>query len=404
MKILMLTPYLPFPDSSGGQIRTQNLLKHLGKKHEITLISLVKNSDENKNIKPLLKYCKKVLTFKRSTSPWTLKNILKTGFSLNPFLIVRNFAPGVKEAVAKELATGNYDLIHAETFYVMPSIPETKLPVILVDQTIEYLVYQHYVNETAPWFLRPLLQIDVEKTKYSERYYWRKADMVVAVSETDRKEMLRLEPSIDVKIVPNGVNLDLFRKKTRWDTKDKVVMQLSNFRWLQNIEAADMLIRKVFPLVKEKIKNAKLWIVGQHIPSSISNLATAGVIIKDFPPEDAESLVDCLQNATVFAATIKGPGGSRLKNLAAMASQLPIVSTQIGVEGLDVKHKEHVLIGNTPVKIAKYIVKLLKSPKLSERLAKKTRKHVEEHFDWKVIADKLSDLYKNQVQTKTNER
>ncbi len=393
MKILMLTPYLPFPDSSGGQIRTQNLLKHLCKEHEITLISLVKDYKENENIKHLLRYCKKVLTFKRSTSPWTLNNILKTGFSLNPFLIVRNFAPGVREAVTTELINGQYDLIHAETFYVMPSIPKTKLPIILVDQTIEYLVYQHYVNETAPWFIRPLLQIDVEKTKYKERYYWRKADMVIAVSETDKKEMMRLEPNIKVNVVQNGVNLDLFKKKTKWDTKDKVVMQLSNFRWLQNIEAAEMLIKKVFPLVKLKIKNAKLWIVGQHIPSSISDIATSGVIIKDFPQEDAQSLVDCLQNASVFAATIKGPGGSRLKNLAAMASQLPIVSTQIGVEGLDVKHKQHVLIGDTPAKIADYIVKIIKTPQLAEKLAKATRKHVEDNFDWKIVASKLSDLY-----------
>ncbi len=389
----MLTPYLPYPDSSGGQIRTQNLLKHLCKKHEITLVSLIKNSEENKNVKHLLKYCKKVLTFRRSATPWTIKNILKTGFSLDPFLIVRNHAPGVKEAIQKELETGEYDLIHAETFYVMPSIPKTNIPIILVDQTIEYLVYQHYVNNTAPWFIRPLLQIDVEKMKYSERFYWRKANMVIAVSETDRKEMLKLEPDIEVNVVQNGVNLDLFRKKTHWDTKEKVVMQLSNFRWLQNIEAAEMLIKKVFPLVKAKIKNAKLWIVGQHVPSSISDLATNGVIIKDFPQDDAESLVDCLQNSSVFAATIKGPGGSRLKNLAAMASQLPIVSTQIGVEGLDVVHKKHVLIGNTPAKIAEYIVKLLNSPKLAERLAKTTRKHVEENFDWRIIALSLDNLY-----------
>lgn len=394
MKILMLTPYLPFPDSSGGQIRTQNLLKHLGKKHQITLISLIKDESENKNIKPLLKYCHKVLTFKRSTNPWTLKNILKTGFSLNPFLIVRNFAPGVREAVEKELKEEKYDLIHAETFYVMPSIPKTDLPVILVDQTIEYLVYQHYVNETAPWFLRPLLQIDVEKTKYWERYYWRKASLVVAVSEADRKEMHKLEPDMRVDIVRNGVNLELFRKKTIWDSKQKVIMQLSNFRWLQNVEAAEMLIKKVFPLVQQRIKDAKVWIVGQHVPQRISDIATRGVMIKDFPPEDAQSLVECLQQASVFASTIKGPGGSRLKNLAAMASQLPIVSTRIGVEGLDVVHKKHVLIANTPSKIAKYIVKLLKSPTLSEKLAKETRKHVESNFDWKIIADGLDKIYK----------
>lgn len=394
MKILMLTPYLPFPDSSGGQIRTQNLLKHLGKKHEITLISLIKDKSENKNIPHLLKYCKKVLTFQRSKNPWTIKNILKTGFSLNPFLIVRNFAPGVKEAVTKELASGNYDLIHAETFYVMPSIPQTNLPIVLVDQTIEYLVYQHYVNETAPWFLRPLLQIDVEKMKHSEKYYWRKATRVIAVSDADKNEMLKLEPHLSVDIVPNGVNLDLFRKKTDWNTNTKSILQISNFKWLQNVEAANVLIHKVFPLVKKKQKNAQLWIVGQHIPQSIVDLQSSDIIVRSVPEDDSKTLVDAWHNASVFASTIKGPGGTRLKNLAAMASQLPIVSTSVGIEGLKVKNNVHVLIGDSYRKLASLIVKVLKFPRLGEKLAKATRKHVEENFDWKIIAQDLDKIYK----------
>lgn len=394
MKILMLTPYLPYPDSSGGQIRTQNLLKHLGKKHEITLISLIKDDGENRNIKPLLKYCHKVLTFKRSRSPWTIKNILKTGFSLNPFLIVRNFAPGVKEAVARELKEGNYDLIHAETFYVMPSIPKTTLPVILVDQTIEYLVYQHYVNETAPWYLRPLLQIDVEKMKYSEKYYWKKATQVIAVSEADKKEMLKLEPGLDIKIVPNGVNLDLFRKKTNWNTKTKSILQISNFKWLQNVEAAYVLINKVFPLVRKKIKGVKLWIVGQHIPISIQKLNGPDILVKNVPEEDVKTLVDAWHDASVFASTIKGPGGTRLKNLAAMASQLPIVSTKVGVEGLMVENKKHVLTGETSQEISDRIVEIINNPELAKKIATTTRQHVEENFDWKIIADGLDKIYK----------
>jgi glycosyltransferase involved in cell wall biosynthesis len=333
------------------------------------------------------------MTFQRSTTPWTLKNILKTGFSFDPFLIVRNFAPGVKEAVTKELETGEYDLVHAETFYVMPSIPKTDLPIILVDQTIEYLVYQHYVNETAPKFLRPLLQIDVEKMKFSERYYWRRATQVVAVSEADKREMLRLEPEIHVEIVPNGVNLDLFRKKTNWNTKDKAVLQISNFKWLQNVEAAHLLIEKVFPLVRQKVKGAKLWIVGQHIPKDILDIKDKDVLIKSVPEDDSKSLVEAWHDATVFASTIKGPGGTRLKNLAAMASQLPIVSTKVGVEGLKVEDKKHVLIGNTPQKMADLIVKVIKSPSLAEKLAVATRKHVEENFDWRIIATSLDNLY-----------
>ena len=383
MKILMLTPYLPYPDSSGGQIRTLNLLKHLHKEHEITLVSLIKDKKENQYKKHLLQYCHKILTFQRSPNPFTLQNIIRTGFTSQPFLIVRNSAPGVKAAVQKELETGHYDIIHAETFYVMPSIPETSIPVVLVDQTIEYLVYQHYVNNTAHKLVRPLLRIDVEKLKKSEKYYWQKANQVVAVSEQDKQEMRKLLPNLDVKIVPNGVNLELFKAKKTWNSKNPTILFVSNFKWLQNKEAAYLLINEVFPIVKKKLPNIKLHVVGQHIPEDILKYNSSSIKVDSLAEDDIDSLVKAWNQDTVFASTIRGPGGTRLKNLAAMASQQPIVSTSVGVQGLGVKNNVHVLTGNTPQKIAELIVKVIKSPKLAEKISRNARAHVEKHYNYK---------------------
>src|SRR5436190_4022197 len=196
MKILMLTPYLPFPLMSGGQTRSYNLIKNLSKKHEITLFSLIKNENEKQYVKELEKFCKKVKVFKRSSSPWTLRNILLTGFGVYPFLVIRNLSPEERKAIEKELAIEKYDLIHAETFYVMPHIPETKVPVLLVEQTIEYLVYKHYVEVQAPFFIRPLFWIDVRKLKYWETFFWKKASKVVAMSNSDKKVMQELVPPL----------------------------------------------------------------------------------------------------------------------------------------------------------------------------------------------------------------
>jgi polysaccharide biosynthesis protein PslH len=393
MKILMLTPYLPYPDSSGGQIRTLNLLKHLHKEHKITLISLIKNKSENKYKKYLLKYCHKILTFQRSSTAFTLKNILRTGFSTQPFLVIRNLVPEVKLAVKKELETGDYDLVHAETFYVMPSIPKTNLPIVLVDQTIEYLVYQHYTQNTAHPLLTPLLSIDVAKMKHAEKLSWQKASQVVAVSRQDRQEMKKLLPKLNVKIVPNGVNLELFKQKKTWHSKTPTILFISNFKWLQNVEAAHILINQVFPLVKKSLPDAKLHIVGQHIPKDVLKLKSSSINIDSLAEDDVNSLVKAYHQADVFASTIKGPGGTRLKNLAAMATKLPIVSTKVGIQGLGAKQGIHVLVGNTPEEISQHIVKLIKSPKLAERLGVNARKHVEKHFDYKNITKKLSSIY-----------
>lgn len=394
MKILMFTPYLPYPDSSGGQIRTQNLLKHLRKKHEITLFSLIKDKKEEQYIPILEKeFCKKVRVFYRPEKPWMLSNILRTGFSANPFLVVRNFSPAAKKAVEQELKTGNYDLIHAETFYAMPHIPKTDLPVVLVDQTIEYKVYDHYVKHTAPFFLRPLLAIDVAKLKYWERYYWRQADKVIAVSQKDRQEMLVVEPSLDVEIVPNGVNLDLFKKKTSWSGRHPVVMFMGNFNWLQNTEAAQLLIDEIFPIIKKEVRDAKLHIVGQHQPESLTKRASRDIIISNLAEDDIQSIVNANYDASVSASPLRGPGGTRLKVLAAMASKLPIVSSEVGVTGLGVRSGREVIIEDNPRAMAHSVIVLLKNPPKARALAENAYDFVKETYDYEKIAEKLSQIY-----------
>src|SRR5688500_10367743 len=138
MKILMLVPFIPNTSMSGGQTRWYNIIKLLSKKHEITLFTSVKDDSEKRFIKELNKYCKKVKVFKRSKSPWTIKNLLLTQFGFYPLVVIRNFSMKERRAIAEELASVKYDLIHAEAFYVMPHIPDTKVPTILVEQTIEY--------------------------------------------------------------------------------------------------------------------------------------------------------------------------------------------------------------------------------------------------------------------------
>lgn len=393
MKILMLTPYLPFPPSSGGQIRSYNLLKHLSRKHDITLFSLIKEEKERKNMKELEKFCKKVKAFRRSKSPWTVRNVLLTGFGKDPFLVIRNLVREEKDAVANELKRESYDLIHAETFYIMPHIPETDVPILLVDQTIEYLVYKHYVDERAPFYFRPLFSIDVAKIKSSEKTYWEKAEKVVAVSEADKKEMLKLSPNLDVRIVPNGVNLDFFKIRNSFSTDKPIILFLANFKWLQNSEAAEILIKEVYPEITKRFSKARLWIVGQHIPENIISLSKQNISIKNLAEDDEKGIQDAYYEANVFVSPLRGPGGTRLKHLAAMASKLPLVTTPVGAEGLGAKDGRDVIIKRRSEDFAKATVELLKNPIKAERLASNARKLVVEKYSWKKMAEQLSKIY-----------
>ncbi len=131
MKILMVSSYLPFPLLSGGNIRLYNLLKLLSKKHKITLICERRPNQTEADVKEVEKICEKVITVERKKQ-WSIKNIVKTGFSLNPFIITGHQSKEMTRAIKNELEKENFDLIHVETFYVMGTLTRKSTPVLLL--------------------------------------------------------------------------------------------------------------------------------------------------------------------------------------------------------------------------------------------------------------------------------
>ncbi len=396
MKILMLVPYLPTITMSGGQTRWYNIIKYLAKKHDITLFSLIKDESEEKFIPELKKYCKKVMVFPRPKKPWTIKNIFLSVFGPFPLLVIRNQSLEERKAIKTELSRSNYDLIHAETFYVMPHLGQTNVPTILVEQTIWHDVYKHYVMHEVPKLLRPFYLQDVYKIKYWEKYYWNKADRLFAVSEEDRDVMQKLVPKKKVGIIPNGVDSNYFaEKKIERRKPPRILYGVTNFEWLQNQEATEILLRKVWPEIKRKYSEVIIWIVGRKIPNWLKQLSK-----KDNKVEVTENIPDArdaYRKASVMVAPIKGSGGTRLKILEAMASGLPVVSTSVGIAGLKLKDKENVFIADTPLDLAEKAFMLLKDERLAERIGKAGRDHVRRYFDWESIVKLHDPIYKELV-------
>ncbi len=393
MKILMLTPYLPYPPSSGGQVRTYNLLKYLSRKNKITLISLYKYEYERKYLKHLQRFCERIYLCKRAEKPWQPKNVLRAIFLDKPFLVVRNFSSEAKETAENLLKREQFDVIHAETFYIMPHLPETKVPVVLVEQTIEYQVYQHFVD-SLPFFLRPVFRLDILKLIRWERYYWRKASLVAAVSESDRQKISRLEPKVKPIIIPNGAGDEMLEIPLKGKSLSQPkLFFIGNFSWLQNVEAANILIKEIYPSLKQEIPNLEVVIAGQYANNKLGRTVSRRLKIVDIRPDDTESVKRLYREATLFIAPIYGPGGTRLKILAAMAAGLPIVSTQVGVEGLALKDGKDVLIANRPGEFKERITGILSNEKLFRKVQKNSYGIVRDKYSWKNIAGKLEQAY-----------
>lgn len=397
MRILMLTPYLPYPPASGGQIRTYNLLKHLSKSHEVHLVCLYKRDEEKQHAAQLNQYCKKVYLCRRPEKPWQIKTILRAIFGKLPFLIVRNYSSEAAKTVKELLSTHTFDVIHAETFYVMPHIPETKIPILLVEQTIEYRVYKHYI-ESRPWFIHHPLRLDTYKLKYWERFYWQKASLVAAVSESDALAISFLAPEVTPVVIPNGAGDDMFEMATRRHEDNTIataphLLFLGNYSWLQNIEASDVLIDAIYPELIRQLPQAKLIIAGQNIPTRYKALMSDTISIVDLMHADTEVVKELYSQSHMFVAPIHGPGGTRLKILAAMASRTPIITTATGAEGLSLVDGESYLRAETAADFVKQIKRLAHDANLHTTLTTNAFKLAKEKYSWESITKDLIRTY-----------
>jgi len=392
MKILMASSYLPYPLHSGGQVRLYNLIKELSKKNEITLICEKRLHQTEDDIKEVEKICKKVITVERKKQ-WSLRNIFKTFITPHSFLITGHTNNQMQEIIEEELRQQKFDLIHVETFYVSQNLPKLiNIPVVLIDHNVEYLVYKKFMNK-APFFIRPLLAIDITKIKNEEISAWKKADKVVAVSSEDKKEMEK--SGINSSIVSNGVNIDKFSFKEKTKRQLKKILFIGDFKWIQNRDSIEFIIKNIWPLINQK-SDFRLWIVGRKIPNSIRKLTDDPNIIFD-EESSKKSAEEIFQEADVLLAPIRVGGGTSYKILESMSCGTPVVTMIMSADAIRAKNGEHLMVGKNTEELAEKTVELLENKNLYEKVAKNGRKLIEEKYAWKNIAKNLEDVYKGVI-------
>jgi glycosyltransferase involved in cell wall biosynthesis len=376
---------------SGGQIRTYNLLKNLKSKHQITLFAYIRKDSERQYVKELEKFCYKVRVFKRRPA-WDLRNILYAGVSSYPFLVSIYRSEKFAHEIKKELEQGSYDLIHAETFYMMPNIPMTNIPTILAEQTIEYDAYLQYTKNSKIWPAKPFMYFDVYKIKRWETHYWRTASRLITMSTEDKKAVQKhLKGPLPIDVVANGVDTEFFAHTDKAKLPaDPTVLFVGTFKWLPNIDAVEFLVEKIWPQIVKLLPNAKLKIVGFSPSPKILSYAKQPSISVNGGVDDIR---DAYATAHVLLAPIRSGKGTRYKILEAMATSTPIVATNLAVEGIGITQGENALTSDDPQTLAKLTVQVLKDKQLQAKLAKNSLALVNRAFNWKTISVELDRVY-----------
>lgn len=402
MKILIISMSFPYPLKSGGKIRVYNLIREISKYHEIYLISLI-YKDEVEYIPELLKFCKQVevVRFEHTCLSKIIRwlRIILCLFTKKPVEVAAKESRSMQKKINEIIINNEFDIIQVEWLQMAHYLPFyliKKIPLILIEHDVSYIPWQRRC-QLEKGILKYISKRECNKIVNYEREITQKFDKIVVVSEIDKDRLLMLHNTYDISIILNGVDTDNIQEKVKREYTNSLLF-IGWMRHHPNSDAMDFFLKQILPLISKVIPDTKLYVVGQHTPKNIVNYASLNqnIIFTGYVKDVKEYLYTC----TIFICPLRIAGGTRLKILEAMAAGIPVVSTSIGAEGLNITHNENILIADTPEEFAKATIKLLRNHKLRERIAHNARIFVEENHQWKKIADDLIEVYEDVIRKK----
>ena len=385
LKIACLTWTIPYPPDTGGKNRSYNLLRYLAQHHEVHLHVPVW---EASTVAPELLDIMASITMHQLNRSFTKKSYRSKVIRGVPAPVAGLHTTQSVAEFQQMIAAEPVDLILVDEAHLAPyAWPLSQMPCILMRQKVDHLYYRDV-------FLRaPFGQ---EKAKalrewFSFRLYenrlWNRFTRGVVVSEIERQTYLKLNPKLDLAVIPNGVDLSHFRVTPLPSNQAPTILLNGTMSYYANVDAAVWFVEKIFPLILHILPQTMLLIVGQNPVDAVQRLARDGQIIVTGSVPDMR---DYLNQSNVVAIPLRIGHGTRLKVLEAMAAGRPVVSTPIGAEGLDAQAGKHLLLADNPTQFAAGVIEILTKPQLAERMAGDARQFVESAYAWPVIGEKLS--------------
>jgi polysaccharide biosynthesis protein PslH len=390
-RILMLTPYLPYPPVSGGRTRTYNLIKHLIRDFEITLVCFGRPEEKSFDISPLRDLCETIV-IDRPSSPTVFRAALLSLTSVRPITMQLYASAEFKATVERLLRERDYGVIHVESFYMLQNLPRNpEPPILLAEPAIEYVAWWRHAKVAQPFYLRPGIALEAAKMYMFEPQTWAEATAVGVMSDTDARIVKAAAPALVTTPTPNGVDTDYYTPGESQRDAD-VAIYMGDYKYFPNTDAVLYFAREILPLIRRERPNFALHLLGKDPTPELVALANdprSGIVI--------QGLVDdtrpYLHGAAVFACSLRSGSGTRFKLLEALASGCPVVSTTVGAEGLDPVNGEHMLLADTPETFAAAVLRVLNDPAFAARIGTKGREWVTARHSWRRSAALVADAY-----------
>jgi glycosyltransferase involved in cell wall biosynthesis len=396
LKILLLTPY--HSTDTGGYTRTLEHVKYLGLHHQLVVVSFVYPYYEDITVDSVFqKYCDLSIVLNRNDNPPS-DSIL-----LNSIQVLK------KKMEQKSLSTLNeisFDVVLFNSIFVakyhdyFPSSLK-----ILMEQNIESMIVRRKIDAIEIQDSTLIASNNLEELKSAlvylekqEHELWQCFDLRSVVSDLDKQEIdgrCNIGKNI---VVKNGIDIENIQPLQGTSNSNKILF-MGLMLYEPNIDAMGYFVENIFPLVLAKDPTIQLCIAGRDPVPKIYDLS------KDLPIEIIANPVDMSEVARECIMSIvplRIGGGTRIKILHSMAMGLPVISTSIGSEGLNVINDIHLLIRDNPSEFAEAIVRVRQDSQLRQDLKINGRQLVETEYDWKHILQEfeIKMLAANNIKSK----
>ncbi|HET59929.1 MAG TPA: glycosyltransferase [Chloroflexi bacterium] len=414
MNILFLTQVLPYPPDAGPKFKTWQVLRYLMEKgHTVTLISMIRPEDE--------KFCHVVDQLVTAFYPVQIQRsrmkdvffLLRSVLTGRPFLIERDDLREIRLLVERLVFENTYDAMHADqvtlTQFILPYAQKSgasdesegkRGPVLLFDaHNATWKILERFASESRGpkrWFF----QWEANRVRRYEADLIGRCDRILAVSDVDRDALREAAVQAGQEIQAMGKKFMVIPITV--DTQEilpvkRAVGSLNVFTfgtlyYPPNADGIRWFINGVFPKVREAVPGVTLTVVGKNPPPDFLALQSASPDVFHVPGYVTD-LTPWFEQAAVVIVPVRVGGGMRVRILEAFARAMPIVTTTVGLEGIDALPGEHILVEDDESAFAEAVIGLIKDEKWQNRLAAKGRQLAEQMYDQQVVLQQLDEIY-----------
>jgi polysaccharide biosynthesis protein PslH len=397
-RVLYLTQVLPYPLNTGARVRQYYVLRYLCQHHTVTLVSFVRDDDKPEHIEHLKSICAAVYPVPMLRSRWRdLRAIAKSVLTQLPIIIARDEIESMSALLARLAAEQPFDVIHADQVSMSEyGLAGGRARRVLDLHNAMYVVTERLAaNEPNP-LKRMLLRREARALGRYEARLCAQYDQVTFVTDEDRDLIQRQIEKHHVQLPPDRfttipICIDPSEKRPIVPVaRPHRILSLGVMFWPPNAEGALWFAREMWPRLQARHPELVYTIVGKNPPEYLRQLhGQNNIEVLGYVPD----LNQVLAETAAFIVPLRAGGGMRVKILDTWCWGLPVVSTQIGAEGIQVRAGENILLADEAGAFAVAVLRLVEDAGLNRQLRDCGRRWVEENYDWRRIYAAWDEVY-----------